>query len=60
MKETIQAELRRTFRPEFLNRIDDIIIFHSLNETQVKEIVDIMIKNLQKRLKNGYQCENKR
>ncbi|MBE6082545.1 MAG: ATP-dependent Clp protease ATP-binding subunit [Tissierellaceae bacterium] len=51
MKETIQAELRRTFRPEFLNRIDDIIIFHSLNETQVKEIVDIMIKNLQKRLK---------
>jgi ATP-dependent Clp protease ATP-binding subunit ClpC len=50
MKETITEELKRTFRPEFLNRLDDVIVFHSLKEEQVKEIVDIMIFDLEKRL----------
>lgn len=50
MKETISEELKRTFRPEFLNRLDDVIVFHSLKEEQVKEIVDIMISDLIKRL----------
>lgn len=50
MKETITEELKRTFRPEFLNRLDDVIVFHSLKEDQVKEIVDIMISDLEKRL----------
>ncbi|WP_353094288.1 ATP-dependent Clp protease ATP-binding subunit [Tissierella praeacuta] len=50
MKETITEELRRTFRPEFLNRLDEVIVFHSLEEEHVKEIVDIMIKDLEKRL----------
>jgi ATP-dependent Clp protease ATP-binding subunit ClpC len=50
MKETITEELKRTFRPEFLNRLDDVIVFHSLKEEQVKEIVDIMISDLEKRL----------
>ena len=50
MKETITEELKRTFRPEFLNRLDDTIVFHSLKEEQVKEIVDIMISDLEKRL----------
>jgi ATP-dependent Clp protease ATP-binding subunit ClpA len=38
------------FRPEFLNRLDDIIVFHQLNKIQVKEIADLMIHELQKRL----------
>ncbi len=50
MKETITEELKRTFRPEFLNRLDDIIVFHSLKEEHVKEIVDLMIGDLEKRL----------
>lgn len=50
MKETITEELRRTFRPEFLNRLDEVIVFHSLQEEQVKEIVDLMIGDLEKRL----------
>ncbi len=51
MKETITEELKKTFRPEFLNRLDEIIVFHSLKEEQVKEIVDIMIDDLEKRMK---------
>jgi ATP-dependent Clp protease ATP-binding subunit ClpB len=43
-------ELRRTFRPEFLNRIDDIIVFHSLTEKHLKEIVEILLTGLRKRL----------
>lgn len=50
MKETITEELRKTFRPEFLNRLDEVIVFHSLEEKHVREIVDIMIKDLEKRL----------
>ncbi len=50
MKETITEELRKTFRPEFLNRLDEVIVFHSLEEEHVKEIVDIMIRDLEKRL----------
>jgi ATP-dependent Clp protease ATP-binding subunit ClpC len=50
MKETITEELKQTFRPEFLNRLDDVIVFHSLKEEQIKEIVDIMVKDLEKRM----------
>ena len=50
MKDTILEELKRTFRPEFLNRIDDVIVFHSLKEEDVKKIVGIMIKDLEKRM----------
>lgn len=52
MKETIKEELKKTFRPEFLNRLDEIIVFHSLKEEQVKSIVDIMISDLEKRMEN--------
>ncbi|MCF6461428.1 ATP-dependent Clp protease ATP-binding subunit ClpC [Clostridium sp. Cult3] len=51
MKETILEELKRTFRPEFLNRIDEVIVFHSLREEDVREIVGIMIEDLEKRMK---------
>ena len=50
MKENVLSELKRTFRPEFLNRIDEIIVFHSLNMDHIKEIVALMINNLSKRL----------
>ena len=50
MKENVLDELKRTFRPEFLNRIDEIIVFHSLNKDHIKEIVSLMINNLSKRL----------
>jgi len=50
MKDNITDELKRTFRPEFLNRIDEVIVFHPLSEEQIIKIVDIMIKDLEKRL----------
>lgn len=52
MKETITEELKKTFRPEFLNRLDDVIVFHSLEEDQVSKIVDIMISQLENRLRD--------
>jgi ATP-dependent Clp protease ATP-binding subunit ClpC len=51
IKKNVMDELKRTFRPEFLNRIDDIIVFHQLNEENIKAIVEIMINRLIDRLK---------
>ena len=50
MEAAVRGELKKHFRPEFLNRIDDIIIFHSLDEKQLETIVDIQLKQLEKRL----------
>jgi ATP-dependent Clp protease ATP-binding subunit ClpB len=50
MEERVKAELKRHFRPEFLNRVDDSIIFHSLDEEQLAQIVEIQLKRLEKRL----------
>ncbi|HMC28581.1 MAG TPA: ATP-dependent chaperone ClpB, partial [Verrucomicrobiae bacterium] len=50
MEQRVRMELRGHFRPEFLNRIDDIIIFHSLDQGQLSRIVDIQLKRLDKRL----------
>jgi ATP-dependent Clp protease ATP-binding subunit ClpC len=50
MKEKVMAEVRKLFRPEFLNRLDDTIVFHELSEAQLREIVELMVKDLQKRL----------
>lgn len=52
MKENIMDELRKTFRPEFLNRIDDIIVFHSLDREHIGEIVDLMLMDLRERLED--------
>ena len=49
-KERMLEEMRRTFRPEFLNRIDEIIVFHPLNEEHISQIVDLMMKDLRTRL----------
>jgi ATP-dependent Clp protease ATP-binding subunit ClpC len=48
--EKIRENLKKTFRPEFLNRIDEIIIFHILSEEQVKQIVDLQMKEISTRL----------
>ncbi len=50
MKEAVTEELRRHFRPEFLNRVDEIIVFHALSEEHLKQIVDIQLAGLRKRL----------
>jgi ATP-dependent Clp protease ATP-binding subunit ClpC len=50
MKEKVMAEVKKTFRPEFLNRIDEIIVFHELTEEQLRSVVDLMVKDLQNRL----------
>ncbi len=51
MKGKVTEELKTHFRPEFLNRIDDVIVFHQLNKEQIHHIVDLMITNLDERLK---------
>ena len=50
MKGKVNDELKTHFRPEFLNRIDDVIVFHQLTKEQIVQIVDLMIKNLDDRL----------
>ena len=50
-KKDVMAELKRELRPEFLNRIDEIIVFHKLSDNEIKEIIDIMLKQVQDRLK---------
>ena len=50
MKEKVMEELKRTFRPEFLNRIDEIIVFHALNRRHISEIIDIMLRELKQQL----------
>ena len=49
-KGVIQSALKRTFSPEFLNRIDDVVIFNSLNKDNIFKIIDITLKDLYKRL----------
>jgi ATP-dependent Clp protease ATP-binding subunit ClpC len=50
MKDKVMAEVKKTFRPEFLNRVDEIIVFHELTEEQLRSVVDLMVKDLQQRL----------
>lgn len=50
LKDTVNEELKKAFRPEFLNRIDDIIVFAHLSKEEIREIVDLMMKDLFKRL----------
>ncbi|HEY0394465.1 MAG TPA: ATP-dependent chaperone ClpB [Candidatus Elarobacter sp.] len=52
MRATILDELRQSFRPEFLNRIDEIVVFHKLSEEQLKEIVEIQLDRVRTRLRD--------
>lgn len=51
MKNKVLEDLKRTFRPEFLNRVDDLIVFHPLLEKDIEQIVDLMIKEVEVRMK---------
>jgi len=50
MKDKVKTELKKRFRPEFLNRIDEIIVFHQLNEDHIEKIVELMLRDLSSRL----------
>jgi len=50
MKEKVMGEVKKTFRPEFINRLDEIIVFHELTEEQLRHIVELMVKDLKERL----------
>ena len=50
LKDTVTEEMKKAFRPEFLNRIDETIVFSHLNKEEIREIVDLMLKDLFKRL----------
>ena len=50
LKDTVNEELKKAFRPEFLNRVDDIIVFAHLSQEEIRQIVDLMLKDLFKRL----------
>ncbi|WP_431974866.1 ATP-dependent Clp protease ATP-binding subunit, partial [Micromonospora haikouensis] len=52
MKQKVNDELKQHFRPEFLNRIDDTIVFHQLRQTEILSIVDIMIARIETQLRN--------
>ena len=52
MKTKVQQELKQHFRPEFLNRIDDVIVFHQLSKAEIVQIVDLMVNLLDERLKD--------
>jgi ATP-dependent Clp protease ATP-binding subunit ClpB len=54
MKDTVLAELRHAFRPEFLNRLDEIIVFHALSEEDLKQIVEIQLASLRARLEERH------
>jgi ATP-dependent Clp protease ATP-binding subunit ClpB len=54
MKEAVLEEMRAHFRPEFLNRVDEIIVFHALTEEHLKKIVDIQLQQLQRRLEERH------
>jgi len=56
MKSRVMEEVKKLFRPEFLNRLDDIIIFHSLNMDHLKKIVGLEIKSVGRRLKEQGSC----
>ncbi len=52
IKKDVMGELKREFKPEFLNRIDEIIVFHKLEDKEIKEILNVLLANVTKLLKN--------
>ena len=50
IKKNVMAELKKELRPEFINRIDDIIVFHKLNDSEINSIIDLLLKNVEERL----------
>jgi ATP-dependent Clp protease ATP-binding subunit ClpC len=59
MKDGVMDEVKHIFKPEFINRIDDIIVFHALQEDEIHQIIDLLMKQLAKRVKNQMNIELK-
>ena len=57
MKDSVMEEVKRLFRPEFLNRIDDIVVFHTLNDNELRAIVGLLTETLVRRCKESYGIE---
>ena len=57
MKNGVMEEVKRLFKPEFLNRIDDMIVFHALNKEEVKEIADLLLRNFAARVRQQLGIE---
>ena len=57
MKESVMEEVKRIFKPEFINRIDEVLVFHMLTEENIREIVKIMLNSLNKRTKAQMNIE---
>ncbi len=64
MKRGVMEEVRRIFKPEFLNRVDEILVFHMLDKQEIRQIVNILVKNWRNDAKNSWisnwlskQCE---
>ncbi len=55
MKDKVLGELKRIFRPEFLNRIDGVIVFHALSKEQIKEIVDLELNKVRQRPEKAFE-----
>ena len=53
IKKDVMEELKKEFRPEFLNRIDEIIVFHKLSDEEISQIIDIMLKQVEDRMKDN-------
>ena len=56
MRENIMEEVKRTFRPEFLNRVDEIIVFHALEQSEIDQIARLMMRSVEKRLAERGIC----
>ena len=58
LKDTVNEEMKKAFRPEFINRIDDIIVFAHLSKEEIRQIVDLMMKDLFKRFTSSFARVN--
>jgi ATP-dependent Clp protease ATP-binding subunit ClpC len=57
MKESVMEEVKHIFKPEFINRVDEMIVFHALNKENIKDITKIMLKQFAKRVKDQMDME---
>ena len=57
MKDNVMSEVKKTFKPEFINRIDDIIVFHKLSKQDISDILDLQLKDIANRTKEGMNID---
>ena len=59
MKDNVMAEVKKMFKPEFINRLDDIIVFHKLSKDEISKILDLNIREIKNRTKDNLQIDFK-